>query len=253
MKKRIPLILILLILAVSCAHGEQKAEDSRIISPDRTMETLDDEDGTDAFGNTLDHPGSRYYVINDYFNMESGGSLHILPRFATYQQTTEYSCGCTAALMVLYYFGIHDYNEMDICRIAGTNETTGTSVEGLQAFLEGAGLRTEYHADTKKRFNLPEECEDYLIRTLDQGAPVLVSWMDWGGHWQIIIGMDTCDTSSPYDDVLIMADPYDITDHCQDGYYTVPFGRFFDMWQEGPLTGKKAPYIQPFIAVYPTE
>ena len=35
-----------------------------------------------------------------------------------------------------------------------------------------------------------------------------------------------------YDDVLIMADPYDITDHFQDGYYVVPFGRFMDMQKE---------------------
>lgn len=39
-------------------------------------------------------------------------------------------------------------------------------------------------------------------------------------------------TVKRYDDVLIMADPYDITDHFQDGYYVVPFGRFMDMQKE---------------------
>lgn len=55
----------------------------------------------------------------------------------------------------------------------------------------------------------------------------MVDWEDWRGHWQVAIGIDTCNTDDPYDDVLIMADPYDITDHYQDGYYLVPFGRFF--------------------------
>ena len=29
-------------------------------------------------------------------------------------------------------------------------------------------------------------------------VPVMVDWTDWGGHWQVIIGIDTCDTDDPY-------------------------------------------------------
>ena len=79
----------------------------------------------------------------------------------------------------------------------------------------------------------------------------MVSWEDWRGHWMVIIGLDTMNTESPYDDVLIMADPYDVTDHYQDGYYTYPFGRFFDMWREGPCVEKAIPYEQPFVAAWP--
>ena len=50
----------------------------------------------------------------------------------------------------------------------------------------------------------------------------MVDWIDWGGHWQVIIGLDTIGTDDTEDDVLVMADPYDTTDHYQDGYYTVP-------------------------------
>lgn len=32
----------------------------------------------------------------------------------------------------------------------------------------------------------------------------------------------TCGTETPYDDVLIFADPYDITDHFRDGYHIFP-------------------------------
>ena len=71
------------------------------------------------------------------------------------------------------------------------------------------------------------------------------------GHWQVIIGIDTCGTDTPYDDVLIFADPYDVTDHRQDGYYTYPLGRFFGMWREGPCAQKSEPYQQPFVAAWP--
>ena len=79
----------------------------------------------------------------------------------------------------------------------------------------------------------------------------MVDWVDWAGHWQVLIGIDTCGTDTPYDDVLIFADPYDVTDHKQDGYYTYPLGRFFGMWREGPCSGKAEPYQQPFVAAWP--
>ena len=48
-------------------------------------------DGASSFGGTADHPHSRYYVSNDYFNMKSDATLHFLHQFQTYQQTTEYT------------------------------------------------------------------------------------------------------------------------------------------------------------------
>ena len=30
----------------------------------------------------------------------------------------------------------------------------------------------------------------------------MVDWEDWRGHWQVAIGIDTCNTDDPYDDVL---------------------------------------------------
>ena len=52
---------------------------------------------------------------------------------------------------------------------------------------------------------------------------------------------------------LIFADPYDVTDHKQDGYYTFPLGRFFGMWREGPCAEKDVPYQQPFVAAWPKD
>ena len=80
-----------------------------------------------------------------------------------------------------------------------------------------------------------------------------MDWVDWAGHWQVIIGIDTCGSDTPYDDVLIFADPYDITDHYQDGYYIFPFSRFYGMWREGPCADKDDPYKQPFVIAYPKD
>lgn len=196
-----------------------------------------------------DKADTKYYAVNDFYNMESGGSLHLLSRFKTLQQTTEYTCGSASALMVLEHYGIGGYDEMKISELAGTDSQKGTSVEGLAAFFESVGLSVDWHASTERRFEDIREAESYLAGMIDKGCPVLVDWVDWAGHWQIVIGIDTCSVDNPYDDVLIMADPYDVTDHVQDGYYIVPFGRFFEMWREGPCADKDAPYEQPFIAV----
>ena len=153
--------------------------------------------------------------------------------------------------MVMNHFGDHSYNELQIAEAAETDEHRGTSVEGLTKFFTENGYEVDSHADTSFRFDDISDAEAYLLEKIDSGIPVMVSWEDWRGHWMVIIGLDTMNTESPYDDVLIMADPYDVTDHYQDGYYTYPFGRFFDMWREGPCVEKAIPYEQQFVAAWP--
>ncbi len=256
MKRCLALVAVLLLLSMGIQLHPFVAEaaalpESHTIAYDETLDTLTDEDGADAYDHALDHANSKYYVINDYYNMTSGDGLHILTHFETYQQTTEYSCGCASALMVLNHYDNHDFNEMDICRIAETDTSKGTSVEGMASFFASIGWKTEVHAGTDFVFETIEDCEAFFIHAIDSNTPVMVDWEDWAGHWQVVIGLDTCGTDDPYDDVLIMADPYDITDHFQDGYYIVPFGRFIDMWREGPCAGKTEPYEQPYVIARP--
>ena len=238
----------------STGTGEGAADaapEKHFIACDESMDSAGDGHGASALGGALDDPDSGYYVINDYYNMKSGGGLHILSGFETFQQTTEYTCGPAAALMVLNHYGNHDYNELGICRLTGTDDEKGTSVEGLAGFFEGIGWKVESNAQTEPRFGDISDAEEFIIRKIDEGTPVMVDWEDWRGHWQVIAGIDTCGNNSPYDDVVIMADPYDVTDHYQDGYYTVPFGRFFDMWREGPCAQKADPYEQPYVIAVP--
>ena len=240
---------IILLSACGSVKLESRAYEIHRIMPPNTLETVGDNTGADSFDNLLDNSGSSYYVINDYFNMKSGGTLHILPNFETYQQTTEYTCGCACALMALHYLGNDDYNELQIAEKSGTREDSGTSVEGLNGFLESVGVSTEYHADTDPVFDTGEAIERFFVEQIDAGRPVLVDWEDFGGHWQVVIGIDTCNSLSVYDDVLIVADPYDVTDQYQDGYGTYPFGRFIAMWREGACIKGRTPYEQPYIVI----
>ena len=208
-------------------------------------------DGASSFNKLADHEQSRYYVANDFFHMKSDATLHILHQFQTYQQTTEYTCGAASALMVLNWFGQKQYHERAVAALLETHCTKGSSVENIADLFDLLGWNVDAHASTDRRFQTVEEAERTIIDYIDRGIPMMIDWVDWAGHWQVLIGIDTCGTDTPYDDVLIFADPYDVTDHKQDGYYTYPLGRFFGMWREGPCAEKSAPYQQPFVAAWP--
>ena len=221
-----------------------------IAYPEKYLPKLS-EDGASAFSGKVNHANSRYYVFNDYYNMQSDETLHILSHFETYQQTTEYTCGAASALMVLNWFGQKQYHEKAIAGLLETHCTNGSSVENIGDLFDLLGWNVDTHASTDRKFQTVEAAEQAIIDYIDRGIPIMVDWVDWAGHWQVLIGIDTCGTDTPYDDVLIFADPYDVTDHKQDGYYTYPLGRFFGMWREGPCAGKAEPYQQPFVATWP--
>ena len=210
-------------------------------------------DGASSFGGITDHNRSRYYVANDFYNMKSDGSLHILSHFETYQQTTEYTCGAASALMVLNWFGKKKYHEIAVGQLVESHPCKGSTVENIADFFDLIGWDVDYHADTNKKFETIEEAENFFVKSIDSGVPVMIDWVDWAGHWQVLIGIDTCNSESPYDDVLIFADPYDVTDHKQDGYYTFPLGRFFGMWREGECAEKEKPYAQPYVIAKPKD
>ena len=214
------------------------------------------EDGASAFSGKGNHANSRYYVFNDYYNMQSDETLHILSHFETYQQTTEFTCGAACALMVLNWYGAKKYHEIAVSQLIESHPTKGSTVENIADFFDLIGWEVEHHASTELKFDSLESFESSVINYIDyidRGIPIMVDWVDWAGHWQVIIGIDTCGSDTPYDDVIIFADPYDITDHYQDGYYIFPLSRFYGMWREGPCAEKENPYRQPFVVAYPKQ
>lgn len=88
----------------------------------------------------------------------------------------------------------------------------------------------------------------WILNYLNKKLAITILWGDWDGHYQDIIGYDTMGTPSIGDDVLILADSYDTSDHWQDGYYCFSAERFFSMWVERNVVSK--PYqVQQFLVL----
>ena len=186
------------------------------------------EDGADSVERAGDHVNSPYFNTLDFYNMESTDTLTILSHFKTIQQSSEWSCGVASALMVLEWYGLRgDYNEESLAALRPQGlEAGATSLSQMVAMFDGVGGFDCYSAidageDVYEIFTF-----DYIQETLKAGNPIMIGWNDWGGHWQVIIGYDTMGTETTQDDVIIVADPYDTTDHNQDGYGIYSAERF---------------------------
>ena len=200
---------------------------------------LDAEYGADSVEREGDHQDSPYFSTLDFYNMESTDTLTILTNFKTQQQSSEWSCGVTSALMIINWYGVlGDYNEESLAEFRSNGlEPGATSLQQALQIFEGVG-----GFDLYSTFDCEENVYDlftldYIQETLAEDKPIMVGWNDWGGHWQVIIGYDTMGTKTTQDDVIIVADPYDTTDHNQDGYgvygaerfiYNFTFYNFFD-------------------------
>ena len=194
-----------------------------------------------------DHDNSPYYIFNDFYNMEDTETLHILTNYQTLQQSTEYSCGATAFATVANWFGmLEDEDELTLFHARGKAKASdGTVVEDMQKMIEY--MNDKYSQDwvyiSTGDLDDPEGEEsyigDYCLQAgdneewyglipylLDNDIPIMIEWDEWGGHWQTIIGYDSMGTpDKTQDDILILADSYDTTDHNQDGYYVEQFER----------------------------
>ena len=192
-------------------------------------------DAPDKLVGKIDVADSPYFPKLDFYNMESKGNLIILTHFKTSQQVTGYTCGPACAHMVVEYLnGKPLHTELEMAQTMGTDNKKGTSAKQMVKYFQSIGWKTKSSADTKS----PATYEDFLKfvkSNLENNTPIMVENIDWGGHWRVIIGYDSLGTGNAGDDVLIMADPYDTTDHTQDGYGVVPAERFFYMWFDAHL------------------
>lgn len=238
MKKLIVFTLVLTLLLAGCAGNGTNAgtdEPSAAADGNYTDEMkipaavdLSAEDGADSVERAGDHKDSPYFSNLDFYNMESNDTLTILSHFKTYQQTSEWSCGVCSALMVLnWYDSFGDYNEQTLAQLRSNGEAPeATSLRQLMDIFEGVGgfdLYTTFDCgeNVHEVFTL-----DFVRETLAGGTPIIIGWNDWGGHWQVIVGYDTMGTETTQDDVIIVADSYDTTDHNQDGYGVYGAERF---------------------------
>ncbi len=167
--------------------------------------------------------------------MKSDGHLLVLTHYPTIQQSTYYSCGPTAAnTVVKYYRGATLHSEQEVGRIMSTSTAAGTTAKGMAAYFTKLVWQVRSSAHDKT----PDNYADFLAfvkSSLQNDTPIMVENVDWGGHWRVIIGYDSMGTAHTGDDVLLLADPFDTSDHLQDGYNIVSAERFFFMWFDAHL------------------
>lgn len=206
------------------------------------------ESGAQSAPAEINHADSIYYPQLDFYNMTSTASRIILTHYPTYQQGTEYSCGAAAALTVLKYFGREDFDEPALIQALKTKPKIGTSLGNMVKFFKSLGwnVRSSLDAPPMDGFAF----QKFVVENLAQGNPIIVENIEWGGHWRVIIGVDTLGTEMPYDDVLIFADPYDTSDHNQDGYTTGSLDRFYYMWFDSCMLPKRE-RNQPWLIATP--
>ncbi|MDD1727649.1 MAG: hypothetical protein LUQ50_01100 [Methanospirillum sp.] len=177
--------------------------------------------GAAAYQGLGDHPDSIWYPPFSQNTTNDGNLTRI--QFPSMQQTTEISCGAVAALDNLHYYG-YEGDEMTMAAEMGAVPVYGITVVEMAQWFTDQGWTV--HSSTGDGDGNLTMIQD----NLKAGIPTLVAWADWGGHWMVAVGYDTLGTETVVDDVIIFADPYDVTDHNQDGYYLYPAARFYSLW-----------------------
>ncbi len=208
------------------------------------------EEGASSYPAEINHRHSEYFVDNDYFNMKSNDHRIILSHFPTYQQTREYTCGPAAGLTVLYYFGNQNYDEMSLAEGMKTQGyPIGSNPKDMADFFRSIGWYVDTSLEHEK-FEDYSAFQNWVVENLKSNTPIMVENIEWGGHWRVIIGYDSIGTETSGDDVLIFVDPYDTSDHDQDGYAVGNGERFFYTWFDHSMLPKDQAE-QPWIITRP--
>ena len=120
MKKTVALALALS-MTLGLAGGCGKQETAENFSDEMKIPyavDLSPEDGPDSIERQGDHADSPYFAHPDVYNMESTDTLTVLTHFKTMQQTSEWSCGVAAALMVMDWYGkLGNWNEKSLAEL----------------------------------------------------------------------------------------------------------------------------------------
>ncbi len=172
-------------------------------------------------------PGPHYYTGIDFDTLKSNDHLTVIPLKSYRQQMTNYSCGAAAAMTVMSWYGNPVNNtDADEERVAremyrNVSEKTGINPEQVAAWFNRNGMNAKWGTGGTR---------EMLRENLKNGIPTIVEWMDWGGHWVVVVGYDTRGTETIWDDVIIFADSVDSHDDRVDGIAYFNYGEFDAMW-----------------------
>ena len=151
-----------------------------------------------------------------------------------YQQTTDYTCAPAAVMSLLHWYKLlpdkelNAQTEMRIAREMGTRDMQspqpGTTTEEIVKWLDSNGFVVLAGQDGTVE----------LVRSyLNKGIPVLVEWIDWGGHWVVATGYHAAyESPAKGPDTIFFADPASHwgNPNNPDGISSFNAWRFRDMW-----------------------
>jgi hypothetical protein len=151
-----------------------------------------------------------------------------------FQQTTDYTCGPAAVMSLLRWYNLLEdkdltaKTELRIAREMGTGDMNsprpGTNREQMVNWLEKNGFAVASGEDGSLE----------LVRSyLNKGIPVLIEWIDWGGHWVVATGYHAASESpAKGPDTIFFADPaaHWANPNNPDGISSFNAWRFRDMW-----------------------
>ena len=144
-------------------------------------------------------PDSR--GAKNFYDMQPSPSFTSLG-VTGYQQTFDYSCGPASVMSLLRWWGVlsekdmNRHTEMRLMHGMHCSPTSGTTPQNMAAWLNEHGF------DAEARVNGTVE---QLTAHLKNGIPVLVEWLDWGGHWVVLTGAFASDDDR--ESTLFFADP----------------------------------------------
>ncbi len=179
--------------------------------------------------------GIAWFPEIDPTILAASRNVDFIPNLKGYQQTTDYTCGPAALLSLAKFYGLpgieeNAETEMQIAQESGTRDLNsslpGIKPQEMVAWLE----KNDFYVQLEFEERGDGTALQRLRENIRRGVPTLVEWIDLNGHWAIAVGYDYRNVSDPWDDVLILADPYDRYDDYQDGYSFVNANRFYWMW-----------------------
>ncbi len=184
-----------------------------------------------------DNNDSIYYSMHDYYNMKCTSTRTLIPHFQGYQQQMEKTDGLACAVAILNYEGkdvASEYSEYQLMQKYNSVNTANCAKDGI----ESSGLvnlfnELGYDAEELANIDAPQSYEDFsswLELNLLENKYVILRYQDGINYqYHIVIGIDTMGEGVA-DDVLIFADPFDASDHFQDGYSVYHQKRMYHWW-----------------------
>lgn len=209
--------------------------------------------GTGApFSGEYDQTDSEYYMINDYYHMDSDIYRSLFPKFSSYQQTMQDTSGIACVMMILNYLkvDISSYSEYELMllyeKLNGTKiYGNGTNAQGIAKLINALDLGydvdpSDYkNPGTTRAVNEPAFAS-WMKSQVDEGKFVMMRYNSKDGFgWQVVIGYDTMGTDENcHDDVIIFANPLDGSDHYQDGYTVNRAINTYHWWEQIDITAQ---------------